>query len=629
MKRETALNDSYRPMKRKIVDTQSGKSPCARETTPSASVRLPGVDADISKKEDMEGWRRLLVALRLASDKSGDEVFSIWGAAHEKICSGTNHTNLEAAYNDESLGGGGYKTLRKLLYKKLVYCPNPEETHGKNKCQRLLSDGHIGPFCPHCGYKTTREINGKIGVLSCDYAIKMGPYYKLILEVTDLAQRICDYHPTSMARLQTHPDNRSARVRCVQSALIARQDYHRNPDYFCLDVEAREGDEAWVEDADSKERVCVKVAKEMEDGYVVKFPCGKITVISPKERVEKIGGHIPINVLGYDDAGEVFQSSTLQFNTCAATEQIQNIAVAHMGRPEYNAMHGFEGGGTHHHNIRHRSIFYERQRRRLQHDGFTCEGLTLRVQYNGRLCVVHNPTVRRNEFYRARDHIENQRQVEEAGVMNVNSLNPVMENCTAVRSGKTAVYSFTANPSTVARDEQSSVQLHEASEKLRGTKEWEKVFQSSGCKGQSFAEIGNKDYDLLPDPTQNRYSRNDFGRMHQNGIRDNLFREFLLSFASQKQRRVLQVQYKAIRQARGTKPLKPYLKADKKMYSVFNKSSEKLHDKKHWCEHRMKYDLVPLFQDGSERSRLILLVSVGHYSASCFESPLSLLVLVH
>ena len=53
------------------------------------------------------------------------------------------------------------------------------------------------------------------------------------------------------------------------------------------------------------------------------------------------------------------------------------------------------------------------------------------------------------------------------------------------------------------------------------------------------AEAGADHYDLEGDRSQNQWSRVEYGRMHQDGIRDNLFRMLLLSLVKPASKRAI------------------------------------------------------------------------------------------
>jgi hypothetical protein len=185
---------------------------------------LPNVDVQATKPRlDIDDSHRALVALRLASDKCGNECMKAIASAVSKVQKsvGTKrkHKTLNAAYNDSQLGGGGYKRL-KQMHIKLRFCTNPKHTHGEFECQRRQPFNHKGPKCFYCGFEDTETVDG----FSIDHAIDLKQYYPVIFETTDLAQRIVDYHELTLKRLSNgrpcnplDPDlDSSARVHCVQ-----------------------------------------------------------------------------------------------------------------------------------------------------------------------------------------------------------------------------------------------------------------------------------------------------------------------------------------------------------------------------------------------------------------------------
>ena len=134
--------------------------------------------------------------------------------------------------------------------------------------------------------------------------------------------------------------------------------------------------------------------------------------------------------------------------------------------------------------------------------------------------------------------------------------------------------------------------------------------------------IGSNLHNISPDSTQCQWSRLDYGRSHQDGIFCDLVREFLLSMVPPARRRLLSKQHHLLRQPRGSRACISFVKFDS---ATFNKSNEKLHDKKYWRMHRFIFlldlvyylfnlivfyallrrlcsDFKPLFPLGSEKS---------------------------
>ena len=198
-------------------------------TNEAQSIHLPNVELSPAGQEEnciSSKWHKMLVALRGASDKAGNSALRILTEAH--IAVNTEKENrksyrtVESAYNSPGLAGGGFNQIKEKVYKVLAYCINPTVKHGKLNCQRLLPDGHTGP-CPWCSWPTEADINGRKSYLSVDHVIELGAYYQIVMKSTDLAQLICNYYPTSIKRLSTPLSDRSARVYCTESGLIARR----------------------------------------------------------------------------------------------------------------------------------------------------------------------------------------------------------------------------------------------------------------------------------------------------------------------------------------------------------------------------------------------------------------------
>ena len=122
-------------------------------------------------------------------------------------------------------------------------------------------------------------------------------------------------------------------------------------------------------------------------------------------------------------------------------------------------------------------------------------------------------------------------------------------------------------------------------------------------KHKAVAEAGAAHHNLTPDSTQNAWSRIDMGSMHFLGIVDNTFRQFVISQASPAARRCLSVSPFVLRQPPGTKRLHNYVQVDNRNNAKFTSAGEKLHQKLKWRKTLMLYDLKPLFEGDSEKTR--------------------------
>ena len=254
------------------------------------------------------------------------------------------------AYNDHRLGGGGVQSMRELLVNHLHYCTNPLKTNGKIHCQILLPDGHTGR-CPRCQYACSDcSVSGE-KFRSEDIVIRLEFHYPIVANQNNshLLQHICDYHNIAMKRISQHPEDEDARVYCTLSGLTARRDYVKNPKHFELDVEAAVNDTALVNGRR------VKVIEKYSQTYVVQTPQGKRLEVE-KEKVEKIGGHFPLDVVVFDDGAEVYNALKLPYSNDGKTEQIFNIPEEYRDCPTFCAWLGTTCGGKVWPNTRQRQV---------------------------------------------------------------------------------------------------------------------------------------------------------------------------------------------------------------------------------------------------------------------------------
>jgi hypothetical protein len=439
---------------------------------------------------------------------------------------------------------------------------------------------------------------------SVDHYINLGEYYKIIFEHTDLAQRIVDYAPISLAQL-SQPLDHTAKVFGVESGWVARSDFHRNPHRFTLDIHPKAGEDALLRPRMTRVRVLDVVGQT----YTISHN-GTTSFNIERKFLEKIGGVIPLNVVVFDDASEVFQQMVLQYSDTARTEEPVNIASKHRRRPEFCALLGLVAGGKKTFNVNERNVIYERQRRALSTEGVVLPRLEVRDEH-GNVIVLHDTVLYRNEFCRVLDDPE---FVAQGGLMshrNPNSLGPLMENFKACLANKTTAYCYLLNQNLQPRDEESSRNGYAKAESLRGTPGWKKNAMETGFKWQMLAEKGSDMHGLPPDPTQNQYKRIDHERMHALGIVTGLFREFLISQLDKSHRTCLLYQPAQLRQPAGTHQVVPLTVKDKEGRISYKKSGEKLHQKKHWREHRMLSDLYPRFPEGHPMRQVFIFSCVA------------------
>ena len=207
--------------------------------------------------------------------------------------------------------------------------------------------------------------------------------------------------------------------------------------------------------------------------------------------------------------------------------------------------------------------------------------------------TLHDTILTRIELFRVLDNPEAEAQGGIMGHANPNALGTALENFTA----KHNTYSYLLNQNLEIRDEVSARHGFAHAETLRGQPGWKKNAQDTGFKFLMLQEAGSTRHGLPPDPTQTQYRRLDYERMHFKGIVTGHFRDFVIAHAKKKDKVALADRAYAIAQPAGTKPLRPLTRLDKEGTPILG-GGEKLHQKKHWREHRMLSDLYPLFAEG-------------------------------
>ena len=540
---------------------------------------------------------RLMNALRLASDKCSNEVLAVVSTL-AKVHGEFDTKTIHAAYNDPELVGGGVKNLECRLHRRNWFCSNLKQNNGLFECGRLMQDDFDGTNCPHCGCAISAF---------ADHVIELKHLYPLLLQHSDLLQRIADYYPTSIERLSQPSMDPTARVYCVESGFIARRDFERNPSNFKLDIVPRLREQAFYLPNSSSAMLRCQVINALGEDcvrgmYTVRLlGSGKMISVFGKDRwrVQKIGGTVPINVVAFDDGAEVYKSSSMNYSNNARTEEIQNISEKFRRRPEFASIVGITSGGGNHPNTQEKHAWYEIQRRQLCNEGAVCPD-PVSCFYAGRTVTVHSVTVKRNEYHRTLDHPEINK-LGRMGCRNINSARPFLNGFQAINAGKRALYSSLANIDNITpTTEEESKQMFSKAEELRGTSEWLKNAQATGVKGMTVEEAGASHHDLPPDSTRSHWARVDMGSMHYLGIVDNILRKFVVRMASTGARRALSAAPYALRQPPGNKPLNSYVSVkDGKV--EFNGAGEKLHQKKKWRQTLMLYELLPLFPDDTEK----------------------------
>jgi hypothetical protein len=517
-----------------------------------------------------------------------------------------NTTN--SSFNDPRLGGGGVAEYREKAIKALYYCSNERKVNGE-LCMILLPDGHSGP-CPLCHVACSDTGgDGEESFHSRDLVVDLAEHYRVVArqDHTDVLQLICDYDSIAQERLSRDPDDPDARVQCPLSGLVARRDYKANPKVFQVDVEAKAGEYAILNHGHSPEEVYV--VKEEADGYIVRT-CQGEKVKAEKEKVEKLGGHFPWDVVVFDDGSDVHNNLSMPYSNDSKTERLECIPEKFRDVLVYNAWLGTTCGGRTWPNTRQRQVWYEKQRRRLSEYKAIELDFTVKVWYNGRLCIVHGPSMTRNELFGVYDHKAAEKLMGMNGPRNAQSAKVILDDFEAYSSSKHAVYSFLhakvhKGSSCLPLSKEKSDKKHQDAEDKLGTPEWEAHRLESGAMYQPLPAAGSVYHDLAPDPNWTAWARMDFGRAHGQGIVDNLFREFLLSLAPKAKRKALSGLFDALRHPRGSSKGHGFYSDD----GDFTQSGEQLIKKRAFRTRYMGVTLVKLFDDGTLRSEDCMKVS--------------------
>lgn len=456
--------------------------------------------------------------------------------------------NIDSAFNDPALAGGGFKGLYNRLVKMQAFCPNESLVHGKARCGRMIPDHH-GQTCSHCGSDIfLQSSDGARSMLNVDFYFRLDEYYKVVFSSTDIAQRIVDYYPTTISHLSSPLDDAQHEVVSTQGGYVARADYRKDPDKFTLDLVPKVGEAAYLDlgPAFNSELEEVTLIGVCESSFIVLRKDGTESTVN-KEDVLKISGKIQLNVVTLVDGADVIEN--LAYANLGTIEVWQNIAREHQRRPEFVPAMGISAGGVKHYNVHERSVFYERQRRRLQRDGTAIGPFTVFME--GRVVRVHSATLYRNEFCCCMDNPEVEASAGVMGQRNPESLSPFLANFHALNTQRRSVYSYLLNQQARPVTEEESAAGFAKAEEARGTTEWEAVCKSTGFKSKTLMWHGSERHNLAPMSDRSTFLRVDHEKYHSQAIVVNLFRSFLISLLPGKRRRVLADQVKLIRQPPG------------------------------------------------------------------------------
>ena len=549
---------------------------------------LPGLRTD--NPAEILPLHRLLLALRDSSDRTGHEVLEMLPPEITNKFTTTNR-----AYNDSRLPGGGFAPLWAAMHVALFYCGNMELENGLPYCRRLQPEGtKVTDHCNNCGHALSAYPH---------HVFRLGPRYEFLLLHGDLAQRLADYHPTSIQRLSGNGP-----VLCTESATTATRDFRLNPAYFELNVVPCAGEEAYWEPPEKlalgSEMLPVWVMSASDDSFTIRLKDGSTVNLHGQEcsSLIKIGGHFPINVSVYVDGAEVFKGSSIIYSNKYKTEDIRNIAEHHRQRHELCALMGFESGGIGHNNVKEMSVWYEQQRRRLQDTGHKVNGvveLFLPGSNIRRRC--HNPTVRRNEINCSLDDPEMRYQAGLAGGRQLNSMQHALPGFDAYGTNSRALFFFLTNANFHVATEMETISKHAGAEEALGTAQWKSHVAEQAVKHDTVAAGGCAWHNLPPDVLQNIHARYEYERKHWLGILDNTFREFLCALMDKADRLSLCHSQQALRQYRGAQKIFEYVKLKLDGDTAYTKAQEKLIQKENFRLRRIQFDFQRRFRLQNEK----------------------------
>jgi len=568
--------------------------------------RLMWITKDVSDKV-VDGCLRRCASLGGKRSKNGKG----------RLLPGWNSTS---AFNDTKLAGGGYENLSKDLVVRQLYCPNERRKYGKAECGRMISEDHEGP-CRHCETAVYKLMpDGTKSFLSVDYFFRVGKYYQLLVQHTDLPQRIVDYYPEAAAQLSVPLDDKNHRVRSIMGGYVARYDYQQNSHRFTLDIIPKVGENAMHDlgRAFNNELTPAIVVGEGEFHYHVRHLDDSATTHRVnKEDIFKVHGTLPLAVVTAEDGSEVY--GDMQYSNMGKVEMFVNISDKHRRREEFLVPLAISAGGTKHYNVSQRGIWQAKQAEDLAKNGAHVGPFTVWV--GSRKVTVHSATLYRNEICKVMDNPE---VANSAGVIdqrNPCSLRPFLADFEAFSTQRKCVYTYLLNQEAKPRKRHSSDMGFESAHQLLGTQEWVAHSKATGFKFQPVQWVGDHEAGLEGNPDQCNWLRVEHEKLHATGIIVKNMREFLLSLVPPKRRSLLASQPHAIRQPPGTQPIHPLIKINKKDGAVqMNTAGEKLHQKLGWVRQRMLFDLLPMFE-GDEQVKQ---VTRGYMLVRCLSWRLKL-----
>ena len=134
------------------------------------------------------------------------------------------------------------------------------------------------------------------------HVFRLSVLYRILIESTSLLQDLVDYHQTSLERLGQPLTDRTARVRCTESAWTARRDFSQAPDNFKFSLVPLQGEAAYFEN--HRKLILCEVIEanrtlETNGTYLIRLADGQEIQLEGNERsrLHKIGGRVATSVV--------------------------------------------------------------------------------------------------------------------------------------------------------------------------------------------------------------------------------------------------------------------------------------------------------------------------------------------
>ena len=514
---------------------------------------------------------------------------------------------------------------------KRHFCTDTFNKHGSFRCGIMQPLGHEGD-CVACKKPCGVWCGNKWSATDTDWYGKLGPQLSGHIVHGNLLQDLLDFRFEN-GDIFHSPEDRDFVIKTVEGGIIARQDCARSPEKFTFDYKIKDDEECYLNAYDIEETPGHLLAEwvpaqratllftfpDGDDGKllaVVELPDGQKRQV-PYECLEKIGGRFHVNYFIMKDGKDVFDMSL-----CYSNENTI-MAFTNVKHPRrYLTLLGVIGGGKKKKNQREHCVFLEQQQVAMAEEGELVVGrFTVIDPLTGLAHTVHNPTIFANKIFEEPDQCQWDFDAHTMGGRNPNCLATLLQNCSGWSLTNRTVHMVLDNPDVKMRSEASCKRLFKDAEALRGERGWDALAKATGAKGQTLAEIGSSVHGLKPRSDQGVWRRFAHEAMHSDGIFDTNLRAAVVSLVGKDKRKNLCMKQQLLVQPVGTKPLYRYVQyKDKKGYTA-HFAGEKLMSKRHWRQHRMIYDLIPLAEGDDE---LIMFIETWYLHAQLEHADISM-----